>query len=183
LPKKTLECAEKAGAVLITQVKNNQKMLLRQIAFCAQKQRIKDFFEDPPDKAHGRIEQRKYEIFEANPMLNKWKDDWPHIRSVIRVTRLRNDRVTISYYVSNGILSAQEFGRYIRKHWFIENKLHYVKDAIFGEDKSRKRVKPCIFSTFVDWSINLFKEKGVKNIRKELYMNAMDLKMTMKYVS
>ncbi|MDR0632075.1 MAG: hypothetical protein LBF54_02455, partial [Holosporaceae bacterium] len=37
------------------------------------------------DKIHGRIEKRKYEVFDASPMLDKWRNDWPYIRKVIRV--------------------------------------------------------------------------------------------------
>jgi hypothetical protein len=174
--------AEKAGATLITQVKGNQKSLQKQIIHGTKIQRAVDFFEEPVDKAHGRIEQRKYEVFEINPMLNKWRKDWPYIRRVIRVTRFRSWKINISYYVSNGILSAQEFGKYIRRHWFIENKLHYVKDTAFREDKCCKRVNPYVFSSLIDWAINLLKLKNVKSINQELYINTMNLEAAMKYV-
>lgn len=37
--------------------------------------------------------------------------------------------------VSNRVLTAEEFARYRRDHWRIENCLHYVLDETFSEDK------------------------------------------------
>ena len=34
------------------------------------------------------------------------------------------------------VLNAEEMLKYKRKHWAIENRLHYVLDETFGEDKS-----------------------------------------------
>jgi predicted transposase YbfD/YdcC len=141
-----------------------------------------DIYEEELDKAHGRIEKRRYEIFNSLPMLKNWEEEWPYIRRVIRVTRQRNDSTTTSYYVSNGELTAQDFGKHIRHHWHIENKLHYIKDATFYEDRHRKRVNPWIFSTFIDWTISLLKRRGITNIRRELYSNAMDLMSSIQYI-
>ena len=58
----------------------------------------------------------------------RWQEDWPYLRYIIRVTRHRHlyktqkeASKTVSHYVSNAALSAQEYGQYIREHWFIEN--------------------------------------------------------------
>ncbi|MDR0555810.1 MAG: hypothetical protein LBG20_02260 [Holosporaceae bacterium] len=138
IAKKTFELAEKVGAILITQAKNNQKILdffrnrrpsgnfcvapvlgssrtqstLRSCAPWATKnssellgcersllknqlehgciiQKPLESHEDEIDKNHVRIEKRRYEVFDASPMLDKWRNDWPYIRKVIRVTRFR----------------------------------------------------------------------------------------------
>ena len=34
---------------------------------------------------------------------------------------------------------AEEFGRRIREHWGVENKLHWMLDVSFREDECRKR--------------------------------------------
>jgi predicted transposase YbfD/YdcC len=183
LPKKTFECAEHAGAILITQAKKNQKTLLNQLSHGSNIQKPIDIFEEKIDKIHGRIEKRKYEVYPSSPMLNKWKREWPYIRSVIKVTRQRGDSTTVRFYVSNGEKSAKEFGKHIRQHWYIENKLHYIKDAVFHEDRCRKRVNPGIFSSFIDWTINLLRTKGVTNIKRELYNNAMNLDASIEYIT
>ncbi len=46
---------------------------------------------DVIEKAYDSIERRKYEVFNAQPMLRKRQDDWTYIRQVIRVTRYREE--------------------------------------------------------------------------------------------
>ncbi|GHU12096.1 hypothetical protein FACS189449_05020 [Alphaproteobacteria bacterium] len=173
MPKKTFESAEDAKAILITQVKNNQPSLLNQIELGCSICKPTAVIENDLDKEHGRIEQR--------PMLNKWQDEWPFLRKIIRVTRVREEvgvdekpSITTSYYVSNGELEPEKYVKCIREHWFIENKLHHVKDATFREDFTVKRVNPCIFSICIDFALNIMRINKEKNIRKALYCNSMN---------
>lgn len=137
---------------------------------------------DACEKGHGRLESRECEVFESSVILKKWPE-WHRIRSIIRVKRKREvyDRSTklykrseeISYYVCNRPpskdLDAKRFGEHIRQHWFIENKLHYVKDVSFREDFCRKEVKPINFSTIIDFVINILKYNKIVNIKSTLY--------------
>jgi transposase/predicted transposase YbfD/YdcC len=43
------------------------------------------------------------------------------------------------YYVSSAALSAEMFGRVVRGHWGIENRLHWILDVVFREDLARLR--------------------------------------------
>jgi len=113
-------------------------------------------------------------------MLNHWSKDWPFIRQVIRVTRDREElrksqpTTSIHYYVSNRELNATELARVIRDHWTIENKVHYVKDVVFQEDKTTKYRNPFIDSTCLDFALNMLRLKKVNNIRKEIYQNSIN---------
>jgi predicted transposase YbfD/YdcC len=74
------------------------------------------------------------------------------VRQVFRITRSRTKRdresgiVSTSTEVVYGITSlsrqqadARKLLELNRGHWGIENKLHWVRDETFGEDKSRIR--------------------------------------------
>jgi hypothetical protein len=56
------------------------------------------------------------------------------------------------------------------------------KEAYSVIDKCRKRINPGIFSTFIDWTVNLLKRNRVSNIKKELYNNAMDFGSSIQYL-
>lgn len=180
MPKKTFECAEVAGAILITQAKDNQEELRKQLGHGCKVQRPIACFDEAIEKAHGRIEQRKYEVFNAVPMLCKWQKDWPYIREVIRVTRyreeLRKDKPTqtVHYYVSNRALKAQEYANYIREHWWTENKVNYVKDVAFREDSMTKHRNPYVYATCIDIALNIMRINNIDNIKSSLYRNALD---------
>ena len=77
---------------------------------------------------------------------------WSSVQQVFRITRRRTARnretgvVSTSTEVVYGITSlsrdqanAQQLLELNRGHWGIENRLHWVRDETFGEDKSRIR--------------------------------------------
>jgi predicted transposase YbfD/YdcC len=186
LPKKTFEIATEKGATFITQVKANQKSILTQIKTKTTELTTHDRHEDETEKAHGRIDERCYEVFDAESILEKWPE-WKAVKQIIRVTRQRNvfkrklqsyeSSETISYYISNAKLTAYEYSLYIRKHWFIENKLHHVKDVTFLEDKLRKEKRADGFSICIDISLNIERKMNVQNIKGNLYNNSINIKM------
>ena len=176
--KKTFEIAEEAGAIFITQAKDNQSSLLQQISHKSKIDKAYDKYEEDIEKGHGRIDKRFYEVFDAQPMLKKWPE-WHKIQSVIRVTRKRDvycrmeniykSSIETSYYVCNRKLSAVSFGKHIRQHWYIENKQHYVKDVSFREDYNRKEYNAVNFSLCIDFALNILKFNNFKNIKGALY--------------
>lgn len=50
-----------------------------------------------------------------------------------------DDDIQTAGLVSSRVLSAEELMEYKRRHWAVENSLHYVLDEVFGEDKSTIR--------------------------------------------
>lgn len=89
------------------------------------------------EKNRGRNEIRTVHVFDATKEI---KELVPHIKAVVRVKRIRQRSIRnseeIFYYVSDVKYSAKRFNEGIRKHWSIENKLHWVKDVVMKEDKS-----------------------------------------------
>lgn len=182
MSKKTFECAQLAQAILITQVKNNQKILLKQIQHGCRIYNRLELFESEWEKHHGRLEYREYESFSALPMLDKWQDEWGSITQVIRVTRHRERlgssqdmTAEVSYYVSNRQIPIEQAQQAIRRHWHIENKLHYVKDVSFCEDKNVKRINPLLFSTCIDFALNRLRLAGCTNVKNKIYEISLDI--------
>jgi Transposase DDE domain len=57
-----------------------------------------------------------------------------------------------------------------RHHWGIENKLHYVRDMSFDEDRSRVRKKagPHVMASLRNLAISLLRMAGAENIAAAL---------------
>ncbi len=75
------------------------------------------------------------------------------------------DEVTeVRYYISSATDDAKTFNANIRKHWGIENKLHWTLDVIFDEDRQHKRTKSAAqnFSFIRKIALNLLKQDKSK---------------------
>lgn len=59
----------------------------------------------------------------------------------VDASREINGRVTTQtrYYLSSLAAPAADFNQYIRRHWCIENRLHWKLDVVFREDRQRTR--------------------------------------------
>jgi predicted transposase YbfD/YdcC len=120
---------------------------------------IKDFFEgmesgeirDIPEdvwqgkleKGHGRLERREVRTVTDIDWLEN-KDMWKDLKAIIQYRTYRTEigGETVKrdhYYISSAAFFADEFCKYIRGHWSIENNLHWSLDVIFREDGSRAR--------------------------------------------
>jgi len=181
LPKKTFELAEKAEAILVVQVKGNQKELYKQVASAHGREKPLEVHEDETTKGHGRLEKRKYEVYEAKDILKKWAPEWPYIRYIIKVTRSREvlkkgsqPSLETSYYLTNGTSeSATLYATIIRQHWGIENKSNHVRDVAFQEDNGIRRINPGIFARIISLAYNSLSASGCNNFKESLYKNAL----------
>jgi predicted transposase YbfD/YdcC len=94
------------------------------------------------EKDHGRIEQRDCVTIENLEWLYE-VHQWPGVKSIAKITatvvkggqKYTEDR----YYISSLPGKADFINMTVRKHWFIENKLHWILDVIFKEDYCRVR--------------------------------------------
>jgi predicted transposase YbfD/YdcC len=94
------------------------------------------------DKGHGRIEKRTLEATTILTVGSKWSG----LKQGFRITRERTAKGKTTVEVALGITSlsperanAAALRAFLRTHWHIENKLHYVRDVTLGEDACRVR--------------------------------------------
>ena len=117
------------------------------------------------DKGHGRIEKRSLKLCRDLGWMMTL-DRWAGLACVIKVTRERTVLATnktsteTAYYIgSDTHLNAAKAAHRIRRHWSVENELHWVLDMAFREDESRHRARYLAenFTTLRHFVLNLLK--------------------------
>jgi predicted transposase YbfD/YdcC len=92
------------------------------------------------DKGHGRNEVRRVWVQRDVSWLAQTKE-WEGLASLVLVEAERTRRGETSCerraYISSLAVSADELGAKVRGHWHVENRLHWVLDVSFGEDRAR----------------------------------------------
>lgn len=170
------EDQEKGGHWLF-RLKGNQPELLAGVAL---------LFEHPVSPPtvvrqrgrHGdRLEGRELEL---SSDLNAWAH-WPGLAQVGRLTSLRRRKgettLETSYLITS--LSAQQASpaqllALVRGHWGIENRVHWVRDVTFDEDRCQIRTgaAPQVMAALRNLVIGLFRLRGVTNIAAALRTHA-----------
>ena len=136
------------------------------------------------DKGHGRTEHRYYLVATIPDELAA-QLGFGSARQFIAVDRERADladRMTsmeTSYYVTDlrpGQAGPAELASYIRGHWGIENRSHYVRDRVFDEDRSQVRVggAPQVLATLRNLAISILRLNGFNSIAAGLRWVAWD---------
>ncbi len=63
-------------------------------------------------------------------------------------------------------IRADQLAEAIRRHWSIENRLHWIRDVIFDEDHSQIRTGtgPAVMATLRNLAISVHRLAGATNI-------------------
>ena len=127
------------------------------------------------DGDHGRIEVRRaWATDDLDWLVDRTR--WPGLRSVLRVDNERTlgDRTTheTRFFVSSLPPDAAHLARVVRRHWAIENSLHWVLDVAMRQDQTRIRIghAPENLAILQHLALNLLKQErteklGIKNKR------------------
>jgi hypothetical protein len=141
------------------------------------------------EKGHGRIETRRIEVSEAL----KGYLSFPYAEQVFRLERtVRNPQGSvIRHEIAYGITSmtaqqadAAALLHLNRGHWEIENRLHWVRDVTFDEDRSQIRTGQGARSmaTLRNLAISLFRLKHCTNIARARRQNAWNADLALQWI-
>jgi len=121
------------------------------------------------DRHGDRTELRELSV---SADLNAWAQ-WPHLAQVARVvrTRTRKGETTseTAYFITSLPATAASPHRLlalVRGHWSIENRVHWVRDVTFDEDRSQVRsgAAPQAMAACRNAAMGLLRCQGVRNI-------------------
>lgn len=141
-------------------------------------------FHEEIDAGHGRIETRrafavdfkKYKKYMTEG--NKWKK----LTSIIMVETFREGRdfktSDTRFYISSCEPSAQSLLYASRKHWGVENSLHWTLDVTFREDESRirKEAAPENYAIFRHIALNIIRRNTSidASVKRKRHMAALN---------
>jgi predicted transposase YbfD/YdcC len=174
-----------AGGAYLFAVKANQPDLLEDVAL---------LFGDPPpgerlataatvSKHGGRLEARR---LRASATLAAYLQaaGWPAVGMVLEVTSqvlwphhpARPARQQVRYYLTSLPASAPPavLLRLVRRHWHIENRLHWVRDVTLGEDACQVRSgrAPQVLAVLRNAVVGLLHQHRVPNLAATVRANA-----------
>jgi predicted transposase YbfD/YdcC len=145
----TAQIIEQKGDYCIS-LKGNQGILHEEVREYFAWARGRDFKEityttaEAVEKDHGRIEVRRCWSVEDVAWVRD-KEEWSGLRSICAVEAERLELTTrkqsseTRYFISSLAGNAKELMRVVRKHWAVENSLHWVLDVAFREDQCQIR--------------------------------------------
>jgi predicted transposase YbfD/YdcC len=111
--------------------------------------------------------------------------DWPGVAQACRVEKEvkvgGEETSEVSYAITSvprGLAGAATLLGWLRGHWGIENRLHWVRDVTMGEDANRTRVGsgPQVLAAFRNAAIGRLRSSGSTNIAASLRRNAARVK-------
>jgi len=164
------------GAHYLLTVKRNQPSLHAQLA--ALPWRHVPVAHQAREKGHGRAERRTMKTTAVAAGLA-----FPHAAQAIQIVRRRRPLAgtkrtaeTVYAITSLTVIQARpgQLARYARGHWGIEDRLHWVRDVTYDEDRSQVRTGngPRVMASLRNLAIAILRLTGYTSIAAALRYHA-----------
>ena len=140
-------------------------------------------------KDHGRIEKREY-FLETDIDWLPQKSDWIGLNAIgavkSTVCEREETRVETRYFITT-LTDVNKFADAVRKHWSIENQLHWQLDVTFGEDSARTRKdnSPLNWNIMRKTALPLIRNAEIgkkQSVKRKMFMAALDVAILEKIV-
>jgi len=94
------------------------------------------------EQGHGRLESRTYYQMTAPSYLHG-HSEWKGLKTIGAAVRVYEEKGIekrdVRYYLSSLRRNGRQFAQVVRRHWGIEDSLHWSLDMTYREDESRVR--------------------------------------------
>lgn len=170
-------------------VKNNQKLLLKEIESFFENVHWEPDYTTKDKVTHGREEVRNIRVTsELNQYLN-----FPYVGQVFKIERIIKNQKSgkETHVIAYGVTSktedqatAQQVLQDNRQHWSIENSCHYIIDWNYDEDRSRisKGYGPENMTRLRRFAVGLLKSKGAKNVAQKMRQLSFSTRIVLDYL-
>lgn len=172
-------CAQivRQGGAYLFPVKENQPEVLADIQL---------LFDEPPEPCPQVVSRRHHgdrqevRVLEVSTALNGYLD-WPHVGQVGRITRevtrkgrTARTQVHVITSLSPERASPRRLLEVNRGHWGIENRVFWVRDVTFDEDRCQVRsgAAPQVMAAVRNLVISVMRGAGSANIAARLRRHA-----------
>jgi predicted transposase YbfD/YdcC len=178
--RETAQIIRDCGGHYILTVKANQPTLRKRVKSLPWK-------DIPPlsvtrERGHGRQDTRTLKATELTTGIG-----FPGAAQVLRLTRTRTNRKTgkrtrETVYAITSLTAIDagpdQIAAWLRGHWSIENRLHWVRDVTYDEDRSQIRAghAPQVMASLRNTAISLLRLAGHTNIAAGCRHHARDFK-------
>ena len=159
--KEIVQKIQEGKADYVIGLKGNQPILLENAALY-----FEHYAKELPNKItkekdHGHIEKREYYLLTDLSWLEEQKD-WSGLKALgmVKSTVMRNETTsTDTRYFISSVTDLDRFAYAVRKHWAVENQLHWCLDVIFDEDscRAKKDMSPLILNVLRKTALALCK--------------------------
>lgn len=126
------------------------------------------------EKGHGRGEKREYRLLNDLSWMEQ-AEEWRGLKEIgmvkSTIVEKKENRQFTRYFITS-LTDIDEFADVLRKHWSIENQLHWCLDVIFREDalRARKDNSPLNLNILRKTALNLVSQAQYGRVSKKRLM-------------